>query len=310
MQENYQDYASAYPERLPDLAYTLAHRREHLPVRGYCITNGDEKSEVVSSPSTGRSSQRVVFVFTGQGAQWPEMAKELLGTFPEVLAGIREMDRVLQKQKEPPGWRIEEEILKPAATSLMSEAHIAQPISTALQLVLCNLLSRWNVSPVAVIGHSSGEIAGAYAAGALNMDEAILLAYYRGAASKAQTRAGAMAAVGLGYDEVAKWLRSGVVIACENSPASVTISGDTEALRSVLATIQREHPEVFQRELRVNKAYHSRRSSYLCKDMANRNRPYARGRASLRQPHGQPFEASISQSPLLLDGHHGAAAQG
>ncbi|KAL4804561.1 hypothetical protein BDV18DRAFT_161656 [Aspergillus unguis] len=256
MQQNYQEYTIKHPDRLPDLQYTLSHRREALPIRGFCITNGQDQS--IYSPPTGQSkSANIVFVFTGQGAQWPQMGKELLATYPSFLSDIREMDAVLQKQKNPPEWTIEEELLKPAASSLMSEAEIAQPLSTALQVALCNLLSRWNVAPIAVIGHSSGEIAAAYAAGALDMHEAILLAYYRGAASKAQTRAGSMAAVGLGYDEMARYLKPGVVIACENSPASVTLSGDTDAVRSVLGALETDQPEVFQRELKVNKAYHS-----------------------------------------------------
>ncbi|KAL4934949.1 hypothetical protein BDV06DRAFT_229278 [Aspergillus oleicola] len=262
MQQNYQEYAKKHPSRLLDLVYTLSRRREHHPVRGFCITKGGDDDAVVTSPpftlTNHKSLQKVAFVFTGQGAQWPQMGKELLEAYPEVLRDIREMDAVLQRQKSPPAWSIEGELLKPAKTSLMSEAEVAQPISTALQVVSCNLLSRWAVVPVAVIGHSSGEIAAAYAAGALSMREAILLAYYRGAASKAQTRAGAMAAVGLGYDEVARLLRPGVVIACENSPASVTLSGDAEALRSVLSSIQEQYPEAFQRMLKVNKAYHSR----------------------------------------------------
>ncbi|KAI0377764.1 putative polyketide synthase [Hypomontagnella monticulosa] len=257
MQQNYQGYAAEHPERLTDLAYTLSHRREHLPIRGFCITKGDDDEVVYSPPFTSQPQKKVAFVFTGQGAQWPQMGKELLETYPDFLNDIREMDRVLQQQDSPPEWRLEEELLKPAGTSLLAEAEIAQPVCTALQLALCNQLSRWNVLPVAVIGHSSGEIAAAYAAGSLSMRDAILLAYYRGTASKAQTRAGAMAAVGLGYDEVAKWLRPGVVIACENSPASVTLSGDADALGSVLSTLQKEYPDAFQRLLKVNKAYHS-----------------------------------------------------
>ncbi|KAI1171106.1 putative polyketide synthase [Nemania sp. FL0916] len=256
MQENYHAYASQHPERLDDMAYTLSHRREHLPARGFVITRGDD-DKVFSPPFMSQPQIKVTFVFTGQGAQWPQMGKELMETYPEVLLDIRIMDKILRQQSNPPGWTLEEEILKSADTSLMAEAEIAQPVSTALQIALCNLLSRWNILPVATIGHSSGEIAAAYAAGSLSMHNAILLAYFRGAASKAQTRVGAMAAVGLGYDEVARWLKPGVVIACENSPSSVTLSGDADALGSMLAALQEAHPEVFQRRLKVNKAYHS-----------------------------------------------------
>lgn len=259
MQRKYQKYAANHPDRLTDLAYTLSHRREHLPVRGFCITKGDDEEAISSPPFTGQPQNKIAFVFTGQGAQWAQMGKELLETYPDILHDIRKMDNLLQELDSPPEWTLEGELLKSVDTSRIAEAEIAQPACTALQLALCNHLSRWNVLPVATIGHSSGEIAAAYAAGSLTMDDAILLAYYRGAASKAQTRAGAMAAIGLGYDEVVKWLKPGVVIACENSPSSVTLSGDADALKSVLSTIQKQHPQVFQRLLKVNKAYHSRK---------------------------------------------------
>lgn len=258
MQQSYQEYAAEHPNRLTDLAYTLSQRREHLPVRGFCITKGNTDEPIVSTPFTSQPQEKVAFIFTGQGAQWAQMGKELLETYPEVLQDIRQMDNLLQKQESPPEWRIEEQLLKPASCSLLSQAEVALPVCTALQIALCNLLSRWNVLPAAAIGHSSGEIAAAYAAGSLNMHDAILLAYYRGAASSKQTSVGAMAAVGLAYDEVMKWLSPGVVIACENSPSSVTLSGDADAIQAVLSTLQKEHPDAFQRLLKVNKAYHSR----------------------------------------------------
>ena len=67
-----------------------------------------------------------------------------------------------------------------------------------------------------------------------------------------------LAAVGLGYDDVVHWLRPGVVIACENSPSSVTLSGDADVIESVLSAIRNDRPDAFQRLLKVNKAYHSR----------------------------------------------------
>ena len=258
MQQNNQGYAAKHPGRLRDLAYTLSHRRERLPIRGFCITNGADDGTIHSPTSTGQPQKKIAFVFTGQGAQWAQMGKELLETCPDVLRDIRQMDDILQQQDNSPGWTLEKELLMPAETSRISEAEIAQPICTALQVALCNHLRRWNISPVAAVGHSSGEIAAAYAAGCFGMRSAILLAYYRGVASKAQRRPGAMAAVGLGYDEVARLLKPGVVIACENSPSSVTLSGDADALKSVLAAIDKEYPQAFQRLLKVNKAYHSR----------------------------------------------------
>lgn len=277
MQKNYQEYAEKHPERLTDLAYTLSHRREQLPVRGYCVTKGDEYDVVYSPPFTGQPQKKVAFIFTGQGAQWPQMGKDLLETSPEFLQDIREMDNVLQGLDTPPDWTLEEELLKPSDISLISVAEIAQPVSTAFQVALVNHLARWNILPSAAIGHSSGEIAAAYAAGALGMRDAIILAYFRGYSSKASTRPGSMAAVGLGYDDVLPWLKPGVMIACENSPASVTLSGDVEPLAAVLATLQKERPEVFQRALKVNKAYHSRKCHYYIDPNTplTRRRPHA-----------------------------------
>jgi len=67
-----------------------------------------------------------------------------------------------------------------------------------------------------------------------------------------------MAAVGLGADQVRQYLIKGVVIGCENSPNSTTISGDRAALETLVATIQKESPDVFIRALHVDNAYHSR----------------------------------------------------
>jgi acyl transferase domain-containing protein len=113
--------------------------------------------------------------------------------------------------------------------------------------------------PTAVVGHSSGEIAAAYAAGYISMEEAIVIAYYRGYVTTEQTLNGGMTAVGMGAHELSEYLREGVVLACENSPSSSTISGDTAKVREVVEVIRQHVPDVFARELKVDMAYHSRR---------------------------------------------------
>lgn len=152
-----------------------------------------------------------------------------------------------------------DELCKPKSTSQMSKAEFSQPLSTALQIALADLLRSWGVTPAAVVGHSSGEIAAAYATGGLTCREAILAAYFRGLATRTKLADGTMAAVGLGADQVRPYLIKGVVIACENSPNSTTISGDRAALASLVATIQRESPDIFIRPLQVDNAYHSRK---------------------------------------------------
>ena len=128
-----------------------------------------------------------------------------------------------------------------------------------MQVALVNLLRSWGVLPGAVVGHSSGEIAAAYAARSISDREAIIIAYYRGYATKFQSRAGGMAAVGLGKDTMMPYLTPGLVIACENSPSSVTISGDIVELDKLLGKLKEENPNVFSRRLQVEMAYHSRK---------------------------------------------------
>lgn len=111
-----------------------------------------------------------------------------------------------------------------------------------------------------MVGHSSGELAAAYAAGAFSSDVAIRLAYYRGFVTKSLNRRGAMAAIGLGPEEVASYLSPGIVVACENSGKSVTISGDKDHVQSTISKIKGHNPDVLARELRVDIAYHSRES--------------------------------------------------
>lgn len=142
----------------------------------------------------------------------------------------------------------------------LSQAEISQPCCTALQVALIDLLYLYNIKPAAVIGHSSGEIAAAYAAGALTAREAISIAYYRGRVVNdvKSTISGAMAAIGLGADVVRQHLCDEVVIGCENSPESATISGDRVAVHAVMEAIQKCHPEALVRLLHVDRAYHSR----------------------------------------------------
>lgn len=115
------------------------------------------------------------------------------------------------------------------------------------------------VVPVAVVGHSSGEIAAAYAAGYLSMQEAIIIAYYRGHVTE-QSLGGGMAAIGLGADDLSEFLVEGVVLACENSPNSSTISGDSSKVKEVADAIKQKLPDVLVRVLKVEVAYHSSES--------------------------------------------------
>jgi acyl transferase domain-containing protein len=139
------------------------------------------------------------------------------------------------------------ELRKVDGVSRVHRAEFGHPLSIALQIALIDVLRSWGIKPDVVLGHSSGEMAAAYASGAITAEGAMAAATFRGTSNVSSDRKGSMAAIGLGRDEILPYLVPGVVIACDNSQLSVTISGDTE------------QPSVFARLLRVEKAFHSRK---------------------------------------------------
>lgn len=312
---------------LLDLAYTLGTRRSVLPVKAYGVISpiarngisGDGGPVVVEDAAapftiaelgaqlTSLSENvqifpepyeptRIGFIFTGQGAQWAQMGTALIEVFPSVGQTLAKLDSALAELPDAPLWGIESELRRPREKSQVNEPQFSQVLCTAVQIALVDLLRRWNVVPRGVVGHSSGEIAAAYASGALRAEEAIIVAFYRGkvcgaaaagaipglindsqknGASDDKPRdggpAGAMLAVGLGRDEVELYmapLKEKLVIACVNSPKNVTISGDRDAIEQLEKSIAgpasaNGKDPIFTRRLKVPLAYHSHHMTSL-----------------------------------------------
>ncbi|RDL36343.1 Uncharacterized protein BP5553_05695 [Venustampulla echinocandica] len=253
----YGQYLERNPANLEAMIYTLASRRERLKLASYCIADGLTVGEP-GAPSETQGARHVAFVFTGQGAQWVGMGREMMLGNADFAASIRHMDEVLKSLEHPPEWSLEETLLDDKANkNLLNSTDRSQPICTAVQVAYVDALAAWDIRPSAVVGHSSGEIAAAYAAGVLTSREAIITAYYRGYACARNTVSGSMAAVGMGREKVEQHLKPGVVLACENSNASVTISGDLKGLEETMDSLKQAHPDLFVRQLRVPMAYHS-----------------------------------------------------
>ncbi|KAI3329679.1 putative polyketide synthase [Ustulina deusta] len=248
---------------LPDLAYTLSERRTHHWHRAFLTTRSTEinENDFIIGKDSGKPS-KIAFVFTGQGAQWPQMGKSLLKSFPWTRAILEELDAVLRAQADPPQWSLVAELTESRTAEHMRKPEFSQPLVTALQLCIFAVLESWGVKASSVVGHSSGEIAAAYAAGLLDRAGAIKAAFYRGRAAvnrqhEAEANVG-MLAVGLGPDGVAPFLEKypgDVWVACYNSPNSVTVSGRTPALEALAADLKAA--QHFARLLQVDLAYHS-----------------------------------------------------
>lgn len=250
--------------KLTDLAYTLSERRTKHFNRAFLVARSTQLDVHSLRSGKPRPSQlRIGLIFTGQGAQWPQMGKSFLDTIPACRDVIQKLDGVLQTLKNPPTWKLVDELTQPRTCQHLQQPEFSQPLVTALQLCILEVLRSWGLQPVSAIGHSSGEIAASVAAGLLTPEDAIKVAYFRGRAAAdihdaSKARHG-MLAVGLGEHEVRDILQReelAIAIACVNSPSSVTLSGEVVALKNLEKRVKEEGK--FARLLQVDVAYHSR----------------------------------------------------
>ncbi|KAJ5188310.1 Acyl transferase/acyl hydrolase/lysophospholipase [Penicillium cf. griseofulvum] len=266
-----------------DLAWTLHSRRSQLSTKAAfsALTVEQLASKIdiklaevsqnsattVGLRSTIKTAPRLLGVFTGQGAQWPAMGAHLIRSSAFVQKRIQELEDSLNTlpESDRPTWNLKEEMLAGADTSRLAEAALSQPLCTAIQVVLIDLLRAAGITFSAVVGHSSGEIAAAYAADFISGHDAIRLAYYRGffahlAGNEATGQKGAMLAVGTSWEDAKDFInlstfKGRLAIAAHNSPASVTLSGDADAV--VHAKKVFDEDRKFARALKVDTAYHS-----------------------------------------------------
>jgi acyl transferase domain-containing protein len=248
---------------LDDLSYTLCKRRSIFQWRHAVTATSiddlerrwrDDSSQAVSA----KPKHRVLFVFTGQGAQWYAMGRELI-KYDVYNSSIRESAAYLKGLGCP--WDALDELMSAEESSNVYLPEYSQPLCTILQIALVDLLAHLGIHPSAVVGHSSGEIAGAYAADALAKGDCLRIAYYRGVVSKkahAQFPRGGMMAVGLSPESVQPYLSESkdlVSIGCVNSTSSITLTGDRTALLALKGKLDAE--QIFCRLLAVENAYHS-----------------------------------------------------
>ncbi|KAH7318044.1 putative polyketide synthase [Stachybotrys elegans] len=281
-----------------DLAYTLGQRRTHFPYRVAIAADSVEslQSQLLSSPPGNKSGvisePNVAFVFTGQGAQYFQMGIALR-CYPVFANAILDAQKRLSQLGAT--WLLTDELELGKQESRVNDAEISQPACTAIQLALVLLLRSWGVSPGAVVGHSSGEIAAAFAADLVTFDAAIAIAYFRGINAKKlindETVQGGMSA---GY----------ATIAAINGPTNVTISGDELACEAIAAKAQQRN--LFARKLNVQVAYHSQHmaqvaDSYLASIQPLCHKPIDGGAATTRRPQFYSTVTGSLHSPDAVD---------
>ncbi|KAJ4294702.1 hypothetical protein N0V88_004936 [Collariella sp. IMI 366227] len=275
------DFIEVSPEiSLGDISYTLhSHRSTHQKRAVFASTSrdglvaklrahdaDDKKKADAPVVRTVSSKPRTLGIFTGQGAQWPRMGAELIERSAAVSQVVDALEESLATLPpgDRPSWSLREQMLASASESQIDKAELSQPLCTALQILLVDVLREAGVFFDAVVGHSSGEIGAAYAAGIITASEAIRIAYYRGFHTHrcrgASGQPGAMMAVGTSLEDAQGLcslddFKGRLSVAASNSSSSVTISGDADAIAE--AAIIFEEEDKFHRALRVDKAYHS-----------------------------------------------------
>eukprot|EP00760_Papus_ankaliazontas_P029872 PhM_4_TR4504/c0_g1_i1/m.7727 len=203
-------------------------------------------SDVHTRPVATTTATPVAFVFCGQGSQWHGMLSELLESSPVVRDVMLKCERAFRKFN--PDLDLMGQFARTAETCRFGETTISQPAIFSLQVCLVEVWRRLGVTPSAVVGHSLGEVAAAYAAGILTLEQAAAVVHYRSTIMETGRGLGAMLTTMLSESDLSDLLarHPNVVVACYNSKTTFTLSGDKSQIDSI------------EEELKQRAIYHRR----------------------------------------------------
>ena len=254
------------------LAGNLSRRRTHFAARtAFAVRNQQELVDALDAfveeptpvATVDEGERRVALVFAGQGTQWAGCGRGLYDAHPVFRRAI---DAIEEHWREHSGISLREACFS-APQEELNEVQLAQPVIFMIQCALVKLLKTWGVYADCVVGHSSGEVAAAYASGALSLAEATRLVFHRATLQQRTAGSGRMLAIGLdrpGVEELLVTLGipyrpeegpTQVEIACENAPANTVICGREAALRPVMEELDRRNLQ--NQLLPGNIAFHS-----------------------------------------------------
>ncbi|KAH7311468.1 hypothetical protein B0I35DRAFT_481428 [Stachybotrys elegans] len=270
---------------LRDLAHTLGSRRTRFPLsvalaassasalsskidqalsRAKTKKNGRVGTRALANSSSPKPS--LLAIFTCPGAQWPRMGASLLAASPAARAVFDKLQARLDMlpASDRPEWSLLEELHKDTASFQTNDSVISGSLTTAIQILLVDMLRAAGVELTAMVGHSTGEIAAAYAAGVISAEDAMVIAYYRGFHSRnargPKGDKGAMMVVATTLDDVedrlsAPEFQGRASVAVINSPSGITISGDSDAIDELVAAFSADKKP--NARLKADNAYHS-----------------------------------------------------
>ncbi|GAB3010691.1 sulfolipid-1 biosynthesis phthioceranic/hydroxyphthioceranic acid synthase [Mycobacterium bourgelatii] len=247
-----------------DLAYTLARRRDHRPVRTGVVAAGHDElidrlreaadADITYPAAVGQDDRGPVWVFSGQGSQWAGMGADLLATEPVFAATVAAAEPLVAQAS---GFSVTEALTAPETVTGVDRV---QPTLFVMQVALAATMKSHGIRPGAVVGHSLGEVAAAVVAGVLSLEDGVRVICCRSRLCTKIAGIGAMAAVELPAHQVREELaRLGntkdVTIAVVSSPQSTVIGGPTQTIRTLVA--EWESRDVLAREVAVDVASHT-----------------------------------------------------
>ena len=257
------------PEDYYDWAYSAAHHRAWLEKRlALEPSTLATMAEALDSFAQKGASNGIVleegvpeaggvaFVYTGNGAQWVGMGRRLWEESPRFAEILKSFEEPLAVRA---GFSLRAELWAGEESSRLDDTAVAQPLLFVVQVALTQWLQEQGVEPLAVTGHSVGEVAAAWAAGILTRDQALEVICARSAAQATTRGQGRMAAVGLTASRWEAWALERnwgeAVIAGYNGPGNLTLAGSEAVLDQVKA--EADAQGVFFRKLDLDYAFHS-----------------------------------------------------
>ena len=249
LQQLLANYQTLGEVSLRELSYSSLMRRSHHPHRVAVVAEQLADLEKAAHHPAVRQTPRVAFVYSGQGSQWLGMGRTLLAdaTFS---AFIDECEPHFQKLA---GWSLRQ-AFQLDSTSIDQTA-VVQPMLFALQAGLTRMLAAWGVVPEVVIGHSVGEVASAWASGALDLADAIHLVVHRGRLMDRDSSKGRMISVAASAQDLSLYMEPGVCVGAVNAPGTVVLSGEHEAMEKVNQRLR--HAGFECTDVKVEYAFHS-----------------------------------------------------
>ncbi|MFD8383026.1 SDR family NAD(P)-dependent oxidoreductase [Streptomyces sp. NPDC059679] len=261
--------ADGLASALPDIAHTLARHRSHferraaVPASGRgellagldAVARGDAQAAVSLSPSGAAPEGKVAFVFPGHGGQWPGMGVELMAGSAAFREELSRCDEAIARHT---GWSVLAVLHGEEGAPSSEGTDVLQPVLFAVNASLAAAWRSLGVVPDAVVGHSLGEIAAAYGAGALTLDDAAAVVARRARAIVPLAGAGGLLSVERSREEVERFLApypDRLFVAAVNSGTSTAVSGDPGALAELRRRLDEEG--VPARRLPVAFASHS-----------------------------------------------------